>query len=1322
MFQELIKTENFEFLKSLNAGEILLKWALSIPTVGTNYTLKYENDCLLLQTKSLHLPTTHSEAQSIKQNFKQMDIDIRNILNTLQLPVIEPLSVSKIQQLSQLSMNALYCCILTSITNSIVTMSSNSSTQIAQAKTTPSSTSASAPTAKETAATEENNELTTSTFNIVHKSLEIFKIVGEILKKSTKSYIYQNHVCMGAWILLSGIQGAMSASGGSQKSNSSNLQTGEDPSKTKSPAKLQEQPRINLFKLQHSFGVINTSIASHCIELLEELLDDLKMDLLGCQEPEDILVQQGPLPTELANFQILKPYTSLDRVVCVFHGSTLQQLLTFLATISYRKACNLRRLNTKNLSEAGGETLSYSDSTTYFNDTLSTSDDSETEEEEEDADDEEDEDDEEDSESYLGSWLKETLSPEASEEIPETNEPKEDNKKQAQNSILGKDEHHEYLELSAQILIFLDQKIGDNKNKYLARYIKNGLSEHQMVLLANILKDLDRDTAIGLNSPTLAPANGENSNDAANSELQWQKTMIRFSSAIGKYMHNLISNQLLSESLQSLLLQNLGVSPWQTDSNSWPLQVYSRSLAVLVQILLLKPPQEKEAACLSVWHRLVNTLVEGVCSSTQEEYEDLNVEHAQLLLFLFHSLNLMQKKYILLLTAGGVIRCAEVCRNITPDRPLKDSQLMLLSRLLLFLEYLMKHLYSAPNILLEQVRWNLFGIFTMDSEQKSSSDWSSYKEKMSHFYRKEIEDKYKKASTGEAQTIRPKFYSLTVINTAKQEFKLDGLAWNFILCTPNKLKYPLLIDSLINILNITDMSVGKISFQTECAVHYCFSLAWKLLLGLPPSTQHVENLMQLEDKQVNLHTLLWSVRCLKPITHSHYLIVNSLIKQGMYTQAAETMWTTLTDKLSDFNHILTLTNYGLENFLSSFQVQQPRLSKVILLDSLLSHLYAILWADKEGVNLKQKPSSGTASGQTTQQQSSPSPNDITIQSQSDESDNTLKLTSSTASASSLAADENLCKELMENLVKVVEILCDVTFKTMSQSLSGQIPAKIIEPLVAIGNRKNSLCQELSDKLMELIQTNDKEILTGEWKKQLSVSGEDNFQANSFPVELHTLNVVDSHIIEISRHSSYSILLSLKHTLKSLINLIFYMLTNYDDNKIDNKLKNLLIPMLFDLRTEYLHDLINKCLESLIGGDVNSESYQLLAYKHILQNSYLMILEYCELSIVPQSGTPSKSTNLDEALLSEIIKYWQGMLEKSIGLKALREFFFESKQGNLVNVLLSFTGTSLSQQYSRKILQFFGKLFQTAENTDSSFSIDEVCGSLVELGQVRLFDL
>lgn len=872
-----------DLLKSLNASEVFLKWCINaIPIISPTYALKYEND-FVFQQKSLHLPQTQSDATNVKQSLKQIDLDVNNILCVLQLPVMDSLSVLKIQQLSQLSMSALYCCIVTTVAHSLSLVTSTSAstqttaTKNASASTQQSTSSSTSNVVKESSISTEHDPYEEVARNVVTHSLEIFKIVSEILKKSAQNHIYQNHLCMGAWILLTGIQGAMSVSSGSQKASSQLQTTPEEFVKGNAPTPA-PQPRVNLFKVQQSFGVLNAAIAKQSISLLEELLNELKIDCangLDAKFSDDILIaqQQQQLSTELVNFNILKSYTSMDRIICVFNGTTIQQLMTFLATIAYRKACSL-----KHLTEFGGEQLSYSDSTTYFNDTLSCSEDETDTEEEERTSDEE-----EDSEGYLGSWLKEALSPEGNDNDKEQNDKKQDeNQKSGSASTPAKDEPHEYLELAAQIFQFLDSKLGDAENRFLIKYVRQGLSEQQMVLLANILKDLDSDVQMGINgNPKDA-----SSNDAANAAIQWRTSMMKFSSSIGKYMHNLISNALLSESLQSLLLQNLGVSPWATDTNTWPLEVYSRILAVVVQILLLKPSQEKEAACLSVWHRLVNTLVEGVCGtnvSQFDEYEDLNVEHAQLLLFLFHSLNLMQKKSILLLVAGGVIRCAEVCRLVTPEKPLRDNQLVLLSRLLLFLEYLMKHLYSPPNILLEQVSWNLFSVFSMDSEEKAAG-LMSYKTKMMSFYRKDIEDKYRKLSTvHDGITIKPKLYSLSVIDPAKQnEFKLDGLAWNFILCTPDKVKYPLLIDSLVSILNITDMSCGKIPQHSQFSIYYCFSLAWKLLLGLPPSTSHVENLIGLDDKQVNLHTLLWSTRCLKPVSssvNSHNLIVDCLIRQ-----------------------------------------------------------------------------------------------------------------------------------------------------------------------------------------------------------------------------------------------------------------------------------------------------------------------------------------------------------------------------------------------------------------------------------------------------------
>lgn len=198
------------------------------------------------------------------------------------------------------------------------------------------------------------------------------------------------------------------------------------------------------------------------------------------------------------------------------------------------------------------------------------------------------------------------------------------------------------------------------------------------------------------------------------------------------------------------------------------------------------------------------------------------MEHAQVLLYLFHSLNLMQKKSVVLLMAGGVLRCSEIARG-----SLRDSQLLHLSRLLLLFDYIMKHLYDAPPVLLEQIQWNLFCSTNLNTDKEKENN-------MSRMFTpwKEIEDSYRKIVGNDEFSMKPRFYVVTNVEINNQEApKLDGLACNFILGTPDKLRYPLLLDALIEILNVTHVTSGtgtsRLTFLGLCAMRYCFSICWR---------------------------------------------------------------------------------------------------------------------------------------------------------------------------------------------------------------------------------------------------------------------------------------------------------------------------------------------------------------------------------------------------------------------------------------------------------------------------------------------------------------
>uniref|UniRef100_A0A1B0CK11 E3 ubiquitin-protein ligase UBR4 N-terminal domain-containing protein n=2 Tax=Lutzomyia longipalpis TaxID=7200 RepID=A0A1B0CK11_LUTLO len=1033
---------NIACLQALNAGNVILNVCTSLPILS-RYRIKYEESAL--QGKNLYLPLTHSEATTIKNTLPQMSADILILYTALSIPAIEPLTPNKIIQLSQCAMSALYCAVLSSIYGSVLSLPSTSS-----GKSGPQQQQQSQPASSSGQAQKDNTDGESSDYHaavVVNKALEIFVKIGTIFKNSTRSHIYHNHFCMGAWLLITGIQGAMGASGSGGQITE---EKGKSPSKSAEATLPQiPSPRVNLFKVQQGFGVLNDAIATLCL-----------------------VCSLNSLMTSKLNHRVIRVLTS----------ATLQQMLTFLATVSYRKACALRRASTKNPND--DEPISFSDSTTYFNETFVCSQDSETEEE--------------DSESYLGLWFKETLSPEGNEEQTEA---------------------------AAQ--------------------------------------------------------------DAGNENGSEQQQQQQGSDADG---------------------------------------------------------------------------------------DDLNVEHTQLLLFLFHTLNLMQKKSILLLTAGGVIRCAEVCRCITPDKPLRDGQIMLLSRLLLFLEYLMKHLYNPPANVLEQVRWNLFSVVTLEAAQKV--DVLNNRAKLISF-RKDIEDKYKKlapevsASTG----VRPKFYTITPWELKlQQEFKMDGLAWNFIL-----FKYHLLIDALIDILSVTDICTGKVPFQTLCAVQYCFSLS-----------------------------------CIQPVSHSHYLIVNSLVKQGMYTQFAEILWNKVTEHAADVRSRMNQTIIGLDLFAKNFQSASPRLSKVILIDALLSHLYAVYWAES---NSKMKvENNASSSGATTTTPTSTSvvvtsPESLTAGAVGGMSESEAASGKHHSCLGNVTRDE-MVGTLRLKLLDVIDILLDFLHKTTVKSLCGQIPIQLMESLISITSSKTAFCSDITNHFLSVLTGQDKDVVNIIWTMELTLSTEGNLSQNiNQPVEMHTLGVIDAHLTEISKYSIYSILMSLKHTLKSALKVLSYLLPlNKCDQLLQKRLENMLIPLIFDIRTMYLYETANECLEILLGEDYTSDSYQFLAYSCILKHTYKLVIDYCELSA---GGTTEM--NLDETILHYVFKFWESMLDKQMGMKAMHEFFYESKRGSLVSILLSFSNTNMSQVYSTKVLQFFEKLFQASERPEAQFNLNELCQSIAELG-------
>ncbi|XP_056641011.1 E3 ubiquitin-protein ligase UBR4 isoform X2 [Diorhabda sublineata] len=1245
---------NTESLQALRAGDTLIDLCLSLPSIKKAKG-KVED---ALAGKPFCIPTNHTEATALRNSLSSTLSDINLAMSALNLPVLEPLTSSKLDKLCSLAMAVLHCALSQAAAAAVLSMGSVVSPKCSN---------------QQSQAGLKEDDLDSNAVALVEETLNMYNFIGNVIKTSTRAggHVYQNYLLAGAWVLISGLQTHLSSSTSVEKTT----HLRERDEKGRSPCKTREgiTARSGLQKFQQSFGVLSVALASRALSLLSELFDDLYLEVCG---GAGSIVQVEPAP-----LAIMGQFTALQRVSRILNAAPLNHLLFYLAIVSYRKACTLKRLHPPE-----GDTFSQSDSTTYYEDMIMCSDDSST-----------DEDD--DSEPILGQWFEETLAP---PETTETKSPSSENvetktvqNERSRSMVPEKGEAHGFIALSTNVFVFLNKHFLSTKSTFISRYVKNGLTEQQMIILAAIIRDLDRETArteIGKFQKTLLEIILLDSKSIVVEFLAYTfsgtisvyfgqalgQLYCEFSGALTRFAHNLVTNGNLSN-LQACLLNHLGVSPWNTDvPHAWPLQVYPRTLAVLAQVLLLRPQNEKEASVISIWHRLVNTLIENVLNNAHSslydnETEDLNVEHAQVLLYLFHSLNLMQKKSVVLLMAGGVLRCSEIARG-----PLKDFQLLHLSRLLLLFDYIMKHLYDPPTSLLEQIQSNLFYLTNLNPDKEKDNT-------MTRMYTawQDIEDHYRKVSGVDEFAMKPRFYVLTNLEVNNQDApKLDGLACNFILGTPDKLKYPLLLDALIEILNVTHITSGtntvKMSFLGLCATQYCFTICWRLLQLLPPSASYMERLATGESLTAGpllLHSLVWGPRA----SHKNFSrwLKDCLVKQGMYTQHTDKLLKEVSDAVNNIkydimnvkNCIISLTPDVKKGLITKENL--PPFWHLFLLDALMTKVQVAL-EEPEG---------------------------------------------STESTSITVSDGTYVQDLLPYVLRLTQAILHCTRWSLLHTIVDQNPScekffiqnfEGLQDVLAIASTKNSLTSSLSSELTSLLPSCVTPAQLQNYKSILEDFSLSSYQNDIIPTESAILKVIDAHISTLSMNNRYNVNFSLRRLLQCLVKFICDHAPKTENTDTKNKAIELLVSITLDLRTEYLNDSVTKTLDKMIG-DTETDEHQKRIYLRVLDHTYRLIINYT-------SGNSSNySANIDEKILHHCLKFYEKIIEKSSGRQALEIFF--TGERDLVKVLMSVSSPQMSQHYGTRVLHFFNKLFQAAEKSSTDPSLNYLCSSMSKLANV-----
>ena len=410
-----------------------------------------------------------------------------------------------------------------------------------------------------------------------------------------------------------------------------------------------------------------------------------------------------------------------------------------------------------------------------------------------------------------------------------------------------------YLLLASQVLTWLagQMKTGsDDEEGWMVEYTVVSANAAFIDIVGDLLKEVNSDVINKVN---------------ANS---WSE----FSASLFVFTQNLVGVIGAKPALSTQLLSSLGLDPTLDKSQPWILDAPPRSLAVLAQIILVRQKGETDgyggkvtAHFILMWERALSSMSAAALDANTNV--DVNVENLQLLLMFFHSLQLMQKKQVVLKACNDLLRVA----SHRPD-PLTPQYCIMVSRLCLIVDYIIRHLYEPPTSLLPQVKSNLF-------------HKTSFTSKPAYFPVSGMEDNAEK----------PRFYLLSPhsYSNSMDVPKLDGLAVNFLLTAPESLDYPALYEALITRIDI--IKLGSAAVPGKC-VNYCFSILWRLLQSLPPPAPFLIELdTTAEMKQVNpdlqygfiLHALMVGPRAANKNFASW--MKDCLVKQGLKQMDAEAL-------------------------------------------------------------------------------------------------------------------------------------------------------------------------------------------------------------------------------------------------------------------------------------------------------------------------------------------------------------------------------------------------------------------------------------------------
>ena len=785
-----------------------------------------------------------------------------------------------------------------------------------------------------------------------------------------------------------------------------------------------------------------------------------------------------------------------------------------------------------------------------------------------------------------------------------------------------------YLSLSASLLSWLSSTISSSQ-PYLQVYTSTSLSPSLIHSLSFLLQEADSRPVKGLCS--------------------WPQ----FSSSLSSLAHQLVAAPL-PESLVSLLLTDLSLSPTAPTTAPWPLACSRRSLSLLAQVLLRRQARDPAVFTqyVTIWQRALTSLATAALAPAPSP--GLSLANIHLLLLTFHSLQLMQKKTVLLTVATKLREVSEKTRSDSPAHTC-----LLLGKLVMVFDYLIRHLYEPPSSLLPQIKKNLFSL--------GQSEDSAYVPPFLQLSQEEEATYYL-------------LYPAPSYNLHSPEVpKLDGLALSFLLSTPDVVDYPKFYSSLVDLVEPLLLSrAGK-------AAHYCFLLVWRLLLSLPPPASALSGMLDMVKSEGStllsygqtLHCLLLSPRAANK-AFSNWM-KDSLVKQGMAAPEAEALLKSVAADVNSLGFEVTL----MREYLSRVEEKEIVSADLLLLDCLMAKLQISL----EKTFNTNKP--GEA----------------------------ISLTSMAGSLpTAVEAAQKLVPCVARLLDKFAEAARSKVIKMFSAGAERDVEpatnAALAHSLCLGGTRCPATASlalpvtaHLPPGLRAALDHWVGASITGfptaaAWRNQLST--------DLIPGESYLATTISAHASFLSSSSTSLSSPALKHSLFSAARFACDLIIWCPESgPLQSHLVSSLFPLLLDCTTENLADLVTLSLERVVG---TGETDQFLS------NIYSLVVRHGYPILVSQGHTQPQHAS--DNIPQEILRYLDTVLDKPVGRVALAQYFNSPDPAGpkLTEVLLSIT-SSLSPEYAQRVLRLFNKLFSLTEKHSEEEAVRSLCGKISGLMEV-----